>query len=149
MIETDPFEDFVGEEVVDSHGNTIGTLACYWEHAEGIPVLLGIDVGEVAHRIHLMPAKGAQPNERQTYVVASYNKDKVRQAPCLDCGCELDRGFEKKVFAFYGERAVGYKMRDDVDQTELRRIVRGESPTPPVDSDARQIKPPESDLKMR
>src|SRR4051812_13638741 len=103
MTQADPYEDFMDEEVVDSEGNAIGTLACYWEHEDGKVVLLGIDVGELAHFIHLMPAKGARLDTDQSYIVVNYDKDKVRKAPCLDCGCELDGPFEKKVFAYYGQ----------------------------------------------
>ena len=121
----DPFEDFIGEEVVDTHGNAIGTLECYWEHDEGKPVLLGINVGETAHHTHLMPAKGARLDEDQAYVMVPFKKEKVRLAPCLECGMELDDTFENNVFAYYGENSFDYKLRAaDAAKRELRRKFR-------------------------
>ncbi len=131
----DPFEDFMDEEVVDTEGNPIGTLACYWEHDEGKPVLLGIDVGGQGHHTHLMPAKDARPNAKHAYIVVNYTKEKVSQAPCLDCGCELDGPFEKKVFAYYGEEAFDYNAKETAAaQRELRRRFRAQaSPLPVTD----------------
>src|SRR6185503_15034752 len=86
--DSEAFEDFLGEEVVDITGNPIGTLACFWEHEEGKPVLLGIDVGAISNEIHLHPARGAQLNIAKAYVAVNFAKEKVCKAPVLDCGSE-------------------------------------------------------------
>src|SRR5687767_10771576 len=94
--DSEAFEDFLGEEVVDSVGSRIGTLACFWEH-DGKPVILGIDIG-LANETHLLPAKGVQLDTRKSYVAVEFGKVKVRKAPVLDCGSELTPELERRVF---------------------------------------------------
>lgn len=103
--DSEEFDDFLGEEVVDVDGQPIGTLACYWEHEADKPVFLGIDV-EAVDGTHVVPTKEVQLDTRKSYVVLPFTKEKIRRAPCLECGSELDRAFEKKVFNYYGEDSI-------------------------------------------
>jgi hypothetical protein len=109
--DSDAFDDFLGEEVVDAAGHTIGTLACYWEHEPGNPVLLGIDL-ESAPGTHVIPAKDVQLDTRKSYVVIPFGKEKLRRAPSLECGAELDRSFEERVFHYYGDDSIDYDMEE-------------------------------------
>jgi hypothetical protein len=45
-------EDFLGEEVVDTEGNPVGTLACYWERKQRDALLLGVDIPERSGHTH-------------------------------------------------------------------------------------------------
>ena len=116
--DSEAFEDFLGEEVVDVTGEPVGTLACFWEHDDGTPVLLGIDMGTASNDTHLAPAKGAQLDIRRSYVAVDFAKAKVRKAPVLDCGSELDPKLERKVIAYYGAGAYG---EENDTSRELRR----------------------------
>ena len=122
--DSEAFDNFLGEEVVDPSGQTIGTLSCYWEHEDGKPVMLGIDVLGPAAQTHVAPAKGARLDDRKSYVVIHFTKEKVQQASRLECGSELDAQVEQKVFAYYGEDAFGYKRTEpETARRELRRKV--------------------------
>ena len=121
LADSETFEDFLGEEVVTSDGIPIGTLACFWEHDDGQPVLLGIDLGSLTNEIHLLPVKGARLNTNKSYVVVEYSKEEVRKSPVLDCGSELDPKLERKVFAYYGEDALGYGETRIDSARQLRR----------------------------
>ncbi len=118
--DSEVFDDFLGEEVVDSSGNVIGSLACYWEQDDTVPVLIGIDIGGSSEATHVAPAKGARLDLRKSYVVLAFDKEKIRRAPCLECGSELDADFEKKVFAFYGDDAFDYELSKSAER-QLRR----------------------------
>ena len=120
-FDSEALEDFLGEEVVDATGSPIGTLACFWEHEDGKPVLLGIDIGALSNGTHLLPAKGAQLNTNKSYVAVDFTKEKVRKAPALDCGSELNPKLEKKVFAYYGASALDYEAVDVDSGRALRR----------------------------
>jgi hypothetical protein len=111
-FESEEFDDFLGEEVVDSNRLPIGILACYWEHEDGKPILLGIDTGELSGMTHVAPIKGVFLDSRKSYVVLHLTKEKVFGAPSLGCSCELDADFEKKVFAYYGANALGFQPID-------------------------------------
>ncbi|MEO6182236.1 MAG: hypothetical protein ABIP71_03870 [Verrucomicrobiota bacterium] len=123
---SEAFDDFLGEEVVNTQGDPIGTFSCYWEQEEGKPVLLGIDVIGIANATHLMPAKGARLDDRKSYIVVPFSKEQVAPAPCLECGCELDPAKERKVFAYYGTEAFDYTPTK-VGSSELRRRLRPEN----------------------
>jgi hypothetical protein len=123
--DAEAFDDFLGEEVVDLNGEAVGTFACYWEHESDKPVLLGIDF-ETISGTHVVPAKDVQLDTRKAYVVLPFPKEKVRRAPCLECGSDLDRAFERKVFSYYGEGSIDYK---EETRFTLRRKNAAEHPT--------------------
>jgi hypothetical protein len=102
MPDAAPFDDFLGEEAVDSEGTPVGTLACYWEDEEHRPIFLGIDLPKSAQKTHLVPVKGTRLNESQSYVRLGFTREKIQNAPCLDCECELDRNLESHVYRHYG-----------------------------------------------
>ncbi|MEO5801934.1 MAG: hypothetical protein ABIR24_00265 [Verrucomicrobiota bacterium] len=125
ITDSETLEDFLGEEVVDPQATPIGTLACFWDSPDGTPVLLGIDVEELLDKTHLLPAKGAELDERKSYVTVQFTKEKVRKAPCLECGGELTPQLEKKVFAYYGASSFDEDiMAEDASPRELRRKSR-------------------------
>lgn len=135
--DSEAFDNFLGEEVVDPSGQPIGTLSCYWEHDDGKPVLLGIDLLGPSALTHVAPAKGARLDDRKSYVVINFTKEKVQRASCLECGCELDAKFEQDVLAYYGEEAFDYKRTDaESARRELRRKVHID-PSKKPDADKR------------
>jgi hypothetical protein len=119
-MDSEALEDFLGEEVVDASGNPIGTLACFWEHDDGVPVLLGIELDGV-NGTHLLPAKAAKLDTRKSYVVVDFSKEKMRKAPALECDSELDPSMERKVFAYYGADSIDYDPADAESRLPLRR----------------------------
>ena len=123
MLQSDSFEDFLGEEAVDLEGTPVGTFACYWESETHRPILLGINLPEFSRQTHLVPAKGARLNESQSYVRLAYPKEKIKNAPCLDCECELDGNFERSVYEYYGMTEFAIKaMTAKASQRHLRRV---------------------------
>jgi hypothetical protein len=130
--DAEAFDEFLGEEVVDLSGSPIGTFACYWEHQEGKPVLLGVDVNGNSGATHLLPAKGARLDERKTYVVVHFSKAKVEKAPCLECACDLDPKIERRAFNYYGADAFDYDPTKAAGH-ELRKKLRPESSENAVD----------------
>lgn len=100
-------EDFLGEEVVDMEGKTVGTFACYWEREERNSILLGVEIPDRSGHTHIVPARGARFDERQSCVQLTFSRDKMVQAPCLACGCEMDGKFEQRIWDFYELPAPG------------------------------------------
>lgn len=138
MPSSDSFQQFLGEEVVDVEGYPVGTFACYWEHEEAKPVLLGVHCKGDVKRTHVVPAKGARLNESQAYVSIPHPGPKIQQAPSLDCDCELDAAFEERVCAYYGLPTTHLTARGiDCARAELRRIfaLPGPPNTPPSEPD--------------
>ncbi len=102
MLTIESLEDFLGEEVVDSDGKTIGSFACHWEYDDGTPIFLGVDLDDTSKRTHVIPAAGTRLNERQSYLKIAFTRKVVQQAPCLDCGSELNADIEQQVYDYYG-----------------------------------------------
>ena len=127
-------EDFLGEEVVDMEGNPVGTFACYWEREQRNALLLGVDIPERSGSTHIVPARGARFNERQTYVQVPFTRDRIVQAPCLACSCEMDETFEQRVWDFYALPMPCPVASDSLSQKvepireQLRHIVRRDPP---------------------
>lgn len=121
-------EDFLGEEVVDLEGNPVGTFACYWERDQKSALLLGVDIPGRSGHTHIVPAQNARCNERQTYVAVPFSREKIIQAPCLACECEMDEVFEQRIWAFYGLPMPGpvaaepLSDKAEVLRQEMRRV---------------------------
>ena len=132
MPDVNVLEDFLGEEVVDLEGKPVGSFACYWERELRRALLLGVDIPERSGHTHIVPASGARLNERQTYVQVAFSRDKIIQAPCLSCGCEMDEETEQRIWSFYGlsvpEAGTGDPLSQKVEtiRRQLRRIIRRE-----------------------
>lgn len=124
-------EDFLGEEVVDFEGNPVGSFACYWEGGEKKALLLGVDVPDRSGQTHLVPARGARFNERQGYVQVPFLREKIVEAPCLECGCEMDEAIQRRIQAFY-ELPMLFDpagTEGEAQRQELRRISRRVAPS--------------------
>ena len=140
MLASESFEDFLGEEVVDCEGETVGTFACYWERDEGKPMWLGIDCDGDQKQTRVAPAKGARLNVKQTYISLPFTREKIEQAPCLDCDAELDAAFEDRLYAYFGMPAPHVPLSGAATaRPELKRI-----PTPP----AKALKPDSSQSRQ-
>jgi hypothetical protein len=123
MPDSAPFDDFLGEEAVDSEGTPVGTLACYWENGDQQPIFLGINLPECPRQTHLVPVKGTRLNESQSYVRLGFTREKIQNAPCLDCECELDRSLESSAYGYYGISDFAVKaMADEAAHRQLKRI---------------------------
>jgi hypothetical protein len=155
MRDNNALEDFLGEEVVDLEGNRVGTFACYWEREQRKALLLGVDIPERSGHTHLVPAQGARLNERQAYVRVSFTWEKIINAPCLDCGCEMDETFEQRVWAFYGlpvprpEASDLLSQKIEAIRQQLRRIDRRDTPPPCAPSPTAGTMPAEMDNPPR
>ena len=105
--------------------------AALWEREQRNALLLGVDIPDRSGHTHIVPAQGARFNERQTFVQVTFTKDKIIQAPCLTCGCEMDETFEQRVWDFYelpAPRPVASDLRlkkAEAVSLQLRRIIRG------------------------
>ncbi len=106
--DSEAFDDFIGEEVVDHRGSPIGLFSCHWENHDGKPIWLGIQVSGMSNVTHLIPAKGVRLDDRKSYVVSPFSKAKVLQAPALGSGCELDKSTERKALLYYGADEDNY-----------------------------------------
>jgi hypothetical protein len=97
------WEDYLGEEVVDRRGDTVGRLECYWTDDEDdqSPAFLGISTEEDRNRTFVVPAAVAKLEERYSCVRLSVPGIKVRQAPQLNCDQELDAKFEQKLTEYF------------------------------------------------
>lgn len=133
MLLSESFDEFLGEEVVDPDGHPVGTFACYWEWDTGKPLLLGISCNSQSRRTHVTPVKGVRLNSQQTYVQIPFSRQKVHEAPCLDCDGELDAAFEDRVYAHYGiEPAPGRRASSGSGRHDLKRISPPEKAGPCV-----------------
>ena len=139
MPSSDSFEEFLGEEVVDEEGLPVGVFACYWEHEQGKPVLLGVHCNNDATRIHVVPAKGARLNTAQTYVSVPFPRPTILKAPALECDRELNATFEQTVCSYYNLSAIFLPTRAiDNLRTALKRVSNppaGNAQTPSSEED--------------
>jgi hypothetical protein len=101
MSVTTDLEDFLGEEVVDRQGETVGTFACYWHSFEGKVAVLGVEMENDPEKTHLVPVRGMRADERHSCIRLSFSRSKVERAPALDCDQDLEADIEEEVYRYY------------------------------------------------
>lgn len=95
------WEDYLGEEVVDRHGDPIGRLECYWTGEDEAPAFLGISTEQVRNSTFVVPASLARREERHSCVRLKIPALKAREAPKLECDQPIDTAFEKRLSAYF------------------------------------------------
>ncbi|MFD7660008.1 PRC-barrel domain-containing protein [Actinosynnema sp. NPDC059797] len=102
MFPAENLRDWVGHDVVDPDGKTIGDLeAVYVDTVTDQPSFLTVAVGFLGRRrLVFVPAVGATVTPKAVRV--RYPKDLVKDAPSIETDGELYAQDEPKVFAHYG-----------------------------------------------
>ena len=95
-------EDYLDAETVDKDGHFVGTFACFWTDEQARPVFVGIRTKADPNKTAVVPAKMADPDERQSCIWILLPEKKIQEAPSLDCNAELDEEFEKRLCDFFG-----------------------------------------------
>ena len=94
-------DDFIDEEVVDSHGTAIGTLSCYWQSVSGLLLYLGIKV-DGHESVRVVPGRPSQVDDRDACIRLGFDVVDIESAPRLDCGKDLDETIEHTVCEHFG-----------------------------------------------
>jgi hypothetical protein len=94
-------DDFLDEEVVDSQGTAIGTLACYWKSVSGLLIFLGIRLNG-QESVRVVPGRRSQVDNRNTCIRLGFEAGDIESAPHFDCADELNATFERGVYEHFG-----------------------------------------------
>ncbi|OLR92167.1 PRC-barrel domain-containing protein [Actinokineospora bangkokensis] len=102
MFPAESLRDWVGYNVVDPDGKTIGTLeAVYVDTITDEPSFLTVKVGFIGkHRLNFAPALGATVAPK--HIRVQYAKDLVRSSPAIDTDGELLATDEPAIFEHFG-----------------------------------------------
>lgn len=101
MSVTIDIEDFLGEEVVDRAGETVGKLVCYWHSFEGKAIVLGVVAEDRSEKTRLVPARGMRMDERHSCIRIPFSRSTVQNAPALECDEDLETHHEEKMYTHY------------------------------------------------
>ncbi|HUR44439.1 MAG TPA: DUF2382 domain-containing protein [Candidatus Saccharimonadales bacterium] len=93
-------KQFIGYDVVDRKGNSVGRLECLWSDHTGKPAFLGVRTGWFLSKTHVVPARRAEASERGT-IRLPYTELKIKQAPCYESELELNENIEREVDEYY------------------------------------------------
>ena len=101
MFPAENLRDWVGYDVVDPDGKTIGALeAVYVDTITDEPSFLTVKVGFIGrHRLAFAPAIGATVAPK--FIRVRFAKDLVKNSPSIDTDGELLAADEPKIFAHF------------------------------------------------
>ena len=102
MFEAASIRDWIGSNVVDPAGDTIGPLeSIYFDTATDAPAFAAVRTGMLGrHRLRFVPLDGATVTPKHLVVV--HDKRLVKDAPSIDTDGELEAAQEPEVYAHYG-----------------------------------------------
>lgn len=101
MSVTTDIEDFLGEEVVDRVGETVGKFVCYWHSVEGKAAVLGVDLENDSARTRLVPVRGMRMDERHSCIRIPFSRMTVESAPALECDEDLETHHAEEMYLHY------------------------------------------------
>ena len=94
---TSALDDFMDEEVVDEHGEAVGTLACYWHSVSGKLIFLGIKID--GHKgVRVVPGRRSQMDDQHACIKLGFAAADIKSAPHFDCAIEVDAALERAVY---------------------------------------------------
>src|SRR5437764_5142980 len=91
---------YLDHAVVDRNGNRVGTLQCLWSDQSGQPAYLGVKTGWLMGRTHVVPAHGADVNERGQTIRLPYDEHRIKEAPSYEPNMELDEATQREVASY-------------------------------------------------
>jgi hypothetical protein len=120
MSVTTDIEDFLGEEVVDREGETVGKFVCYWHSFAGKAIVLGVDAEDDSDRTHLVPARGMRMDERHSCIRIPFSRATVESAPTLECDEDLEIHHAAEMYTHYRLEAP-----KTLEQLQIKRMTTG------------------------
>jgi len=108
--ESRDLSQFVGYDVVDRNGNSIGTLDCIWADHTGEPAFVGVRTGWFLGKTHVVPAESVEVSEQGHRLRLPYSDEKVKNAPAYDADYDMTDEKEREIYAYYGltNRSSGF-----------------------------------------
>ena len=101
MAETTEAYDWRGRELIDAHGEKVGTVAEIYEDGQsGKPEWALVKGGLFGSKKHFVPLAGASPDGESVRVTVT--KDQVSGAPAVEADQELSQSQERELFENYG-----------------------------------------------
>jgi uncharacterized protein (TIGR02271 family) len=105
-VDDQTFQSLMGRNVVDSRGDTIGTLDALWTDEESGKVeFLGIKTGWLLGKTHVVPARGVEIDNDQIRV--PYDAQLVKDAPSYSGDEALSDAQEREIIQYYEGRTAG------------------------------------------
>jgi uncharacterized protein (TIGR02271 family) len=98
----------LGRKVVDEGGENIGTLEALWtDETTGKVEFLGVKVGWMMGKTHVMPARGVEIGEDEGHIRVPYTAQRVKDAPSYPADEELSDAREREIYQYYGVPSAG------------------------------------------
>src|ERR687897_3857482 len=93
---------FAGYEVYDPTGSKIGKVDDLFVDEGDQPEYLGIKMGLLGTKSTLIPWELVEVREDEGRIIASLDKDRVKDGPAFDDDQEITPEFENEVYSYYG-----------------------------------------------
>src|SRR5215218_4717048 len=93
---------FAGYEVYDPTGSKIGKVDDLFVDESDQPEYIGVKIGLLGTRSTLIPWELVEVREDEGRIIASLDKDRVKDGPAFDDDKEITPEFENEVYSYYG-----------------------------------------------
>jgi len=120
---------FAGYEVYDPTGSKIGKVDDLFVDESDQPEYIGVKIGLLGTRRTLIPWELAEVREDEGRIIASLDKDRVKNGPAFDDDQEITSEFENEVYSYYGLQQSG-STEDRGTYAEYSSGTTGESAGP-------------------
>jgi hypothetical protein len=124
-------QDFDGANVVDSNGDTVGSVERTYDDGGGIARLVEVKIGALFSKHRLVPLDGAETTDKGIQV--PYDKHMIEGSPDAGSAADtLEGSFLDSVMAYYGENSDGSDTAD-AGVGEVGAVPAGEAETQTAD----------------
>jgi uncharacterized protein (TIGR02271 family) len=98
---------FAGYEVYDPTGSKIGKVDDLFVDEGDQPEYIGVKMGLLGTRSTLIPWELVEVREDEGRIIASLDKDRVKDGPAFNDDREITPEFENEVYSYYGLQQIG------------------------------------------
>lgn len=118
----DSLEQLIDYNVVDQHGDEIGTLHSLWSDPDtGAVEFLGVKTGWLFGQNHVVPAEKAELDDATNVVRLPYTEAFIKEAPAISADAEISEEEETSIYQYYGMTRTGGASAAAGDHGEAHR----------------------------
>jgi hypothetical protein len=125
-LNTDAARAFVGHELTDEDGDTVGKISGFWFDPSTHQVaFVGVKTAWLSGKTNAVPARDIAIDERGNLIGQRYSADFIKKSPVFDPGVELSEVAKEELNAYYGRWMPNQRVTSVEEVRPEEALVQG------------------------
>ncbi len=143
-------QDLLDSNVVDQHGNEIGTLHSFWaDSSSGKLEFIGVKTGWIFGHNHVIPVDRVEFDEANRTVRVPYEAEFIKGAMSVDADTEITDSEEAEIYHYYNLRSGSTAVSGAASAGAANRTATANAATTATTTDKDTIEVPLTEEQVR